>query len=44
MHVHVSALHGLIVFLYALIGLGITRLLALSHPDSKLAQGWLALY
>lgn len=44
MHVHISALNALIAFLYALIGLGTARLLALSHPDSKLAQGWLALY
>lgn len=44
MHVHISALTGLITFLYMVIALGVTRLLALSHPDSKLAQGWLALY
>ena len=44
MHLHVSAVNGLISFLYIIVALGVTRLIALAHPDSKFAQGWLTLY
>jgi hypothetical protein len=44
MHVHISALSALLTLLEAMVGLGILRLWAMSHPDNRLAQGILTLY
>jgi hypothetical protein len=43
-HFHVSGTHALVVILYVMAFFGAAKLLAMSLPDNKVAQAWLALY
>ena len=42
-HFHLSGLHGLAVFLFVVAAFGSLHLAAVSAPDNKVSQAWLAL-
>lgn len=44
MHVHVSGVHAAIVFLYFVVALGTTRLIAEKFEGHPFADAWLRLY
>lgn len=43
-HFHVSGTHALVVVLYVMVFFGAAKMLAMSFPDNKVAQAFLALY
>jgi len=42
-HFHLSGMHALVIFLEMIVLFGAVHLLAVSFPNSKASQAWLAL-
>jgi hypothetical protein len=42
-HFHVSGMHALVTFLFAVVMFGSAHLLAAANPENRISQAWIAL-